>query len=110
MKMTERLALLTESKRRNAAAEARYSGASWKKMQAHALAYNYGRLAERWQSEEHRDDRDVYVRTYHMMMTGIKSLMAHPDLYVRVAMGEQLRKDRDLLDRIARAFGEKPGK
>jgi hypothetical protein len=110
MKMTERLALLTESKRRNAAAEARYSGASWKQMQLHALAYNYGRLAERWQREEYHDDRDVYVRTYHMMMTGIKSLMAHPDLYVRVAMGDQLRKDRALLDRIARAFGEKPGK
>ena len=110
MKMKDKLALLNESKRRNDAAEARYREASWKQMQIHALTYNYGRLAERWQREEHHDDRDVYVRTYHMMMTGIKSLMAHPDLYVRVAVGEKLRKDRALLDRIARAFGEKPGK
>lgn len=111
MTTTEKLAQLMESERRNAAAEARYRGASWKQMQIHALTYKYGRLAEEWGKEQRggNDGRDVYVRTYHMMLTGLKSLMASPDLYVRVAMGEQLRKDRAMLDKIARAYGKKTG-
>lgn len=104
MRMKDKLAQHRESERRNAANVAAYRGASWKQKQIHALAYTYGRRAEDWQRELHGDDRDVYCRVYAQMMTGLRSLPAAPDLYVRVAMGEQLRKDRAVLDRIARTF------
>lgn len=81
-----------------------YRGASWKQKQIHSLKYTYGRLVERWEPENHMDDRGVFCRTYQMMLQGLRSLAGTPDLYIRVAVGERLRQDRAMLDRIVRAF------
>lgn len=104
MTTREKLAQMKASEAKNAEAEAKYRGASWKQTQLHALAYRYGRLAEKWHEEQHHDDRDVYVRTYSMILRALRSMPPSPDLYVRVAVGEKMRKDFALMDRIARRF------
>lgn len=104
MTTREKLDQMKASEAKNAAAEAKYRGTSWKRLQLHALNYRYGLRAAKWKAEGHADDRDVYVRTLAMMVQGVKSLPANPDIYVRVAMAEKLRRDMLELDRIARKF------
>lgn len=104
MTTRDKLDQMKASEKKNAAAEAKYRGASWKQRQVHALNYRYGLRAAQWQAEGQTDDRDVYVRTLGMMVQGVKSLPANPDIYVRVAMAEKLRRDMLELDRIARKF------
>ena len=106
MNTTDKLKQLRASEKRNAQAIEAYRGASWKQQQIHSLKYRYGHLAEKWSAKTYGDDRDLYVNTYRIMMVGLKSLSAEPDLYVRVAMGQKMREDRALLDRIALRFGE----
>lgn len=106
MTTTEKLDAMRASERKNAEALTAYRGASWKQKQIHGLKFRYGRLVEQWGKQIHGDDRDVYCRTYWMMLNGLQSLSANPDLYIRVAVGEKLRTDRAMLDRIAGTFGE----
>ena len=106
MTITEKLDAMRASERKNAETLAAYRGASWKQKQIHGLKFRYGRLAEQWGKQIHGDDRDVYCRTYQMMLNGLQSLSANPGLYIRVAVGEKLRTDRAMLDRIAGTFGE----
>ena len=79
-------------------------GANWKQRHMKQLRYIYGPAAERWQAEGRQDDRRLYANTYRMMLEGLRSLPAEPALYVRTAVDEKLRKDRAMLDRIARRF------
>lgn len=104
MKTREKLDQMKASEAKNAAAEAKYRGTSWKQLQLHALNYMYGIRAAKWKAEGHTDDRDVFVRRFGMMIQGIKSLPANPDIYVRVAMAEKLGRDQLELNRIIANF------
>lgn len=106
MNTTDKLKQLRASEKKNAEALAAYREASWRQKKIHGLKYRYGRLAEQWGQQTNGDDRDVYCNTYRLILEGLKTLPAEPALYVRVAMGEKMRIDRALMDRIAANFGE----
>jgi hypothetical protein len=104
MTTREKLDQMKASEERNAAAEAKYRGASWKQRQVHALNYRYGLRAAQWQAEGHADARDAFVRRFDTMIRGVKSLPANTERYVRAAMEEKLARDRMELDKIIRGF------
>ena len=83
---------------------ARPKGASWKQRAISSMKHAYRSHVEAWQGMGYIDDRDVFLRTYHMILRGLQSLPAEPDLSVRVAVGDKLRKDRAMMDRIAARF------
>lgn len=104
MTTREKLDQMKASEAKNAAAEAKYRGASWKQRQVHALNFRYGLRAAKWKAEGHADARDAFVRRFAAMIRGVKSLPANPDSYVRAAMEEKLARDRTELDKTIRGF------
>lgn len=89
---------------------AKARGASWKQRQLSAMRYLYRPIVERWETEAFVDDRRVFCNMYRMIEAGLKSLVAEPDLYIRNAVGAQLRKDKAMMDRIVRRFGADAGR
>lgn len=75
----------------------------WKQMHMERLQYLYGEDYRRWLGK-HRDDRALYCRLYEAIEAGLRSLPTEPNAYIKAAVSEQIKRDRETMDKIVKIF------
>lgn len=77
---------------------------TWKAEKIEYMSYLYGRNVSRYEKEmeedKRRNDRQVYINTYNMIMEMLDTLPDEPHLYVKVAINDKMREDTDTLEAI----------
>lgn len=78
---------------------------SWKESKLDYIESFYGDAYKQFKADDAHDDRRVYINTYEMIVKAIGSLRKEPDLYVKVAIDEAIRKDFEMMRDIGQRFG-----
>ena len=75
---------------------------TWKTLKMDFLKFKYEKKAEEWKNCH--DDRRLFSNVYYQIIEAIETLPEEPVSYVAVAMNNEIQKDREMLDRIAKKF------
>ena len=75
---------------------------TWKTFKMDYLKYKYEKQAEEW--KDYHDDRRLFSNIYYQIIEAIETLPEEPVSYIAVAMNNEIKKDREMLDRIAKRF------
>ena len=75
---------------------------SWKVLKLKYLKVIYGLHVRGFGGYD--DDRGLYINTYNMMVRAINTLPDCPDIFIKCAMNEAIKKDCKMLDGIIKRF------
>lgn len=77
---------------------------TWKTLKMDYLKFKYEKQAEEW--KDCHDDRRLFSNAYYQIVEAIETLPEEPVPYIAVAMNNEIAKDREMLDRIAKRFAK----
>ena len=85
---------------------------TWKEGKIEYMRFLYGTKVTQYTKEmeraEFKDDRQVYINTYNLIMDMLETLPDEPHLYVKVALNQKMNEDIEMLQKINLHFiGEK---
>ena len=75
---------------------------NWKTIKMDFLKFKYEKKAEEW--KDYHDDRRLFSNTYYQIIQAIETLPEEPVSYIAVAMNNEIKKDCEMLDSIAKRF------
>ena len=75
---------------------------TWKQAKLHDIEITFGGCIEEYKN--FTDDRLVYVNIYNQIIEALESLPEEPNNYIKVAMVNQINKDKKIMNRIYSNF------
>lgn len=78
---------------------------TWKEQKLDFIKFMFEEKAILWKDEH--DDRRLFSNVYFQMKEAIESLDDEPNLYVTVAMNNELGKDIEVMKRIREHFKDR---
>jgi hypothetical protein len=82
-----------------------YNEMTWKEQKLDYIKFMFEEKAILWKDEH--DDRRLYSNTYFLIKEAIESLDEEPNIYVSVAMNNELDKDFATMERILERFKDR---
>lgn len=79
----------------------------WKERELEFMNYMYGDLAKKFDNKGYFDDRQLFANVYNQIIEAISSLRKEPPVFVCVAMGDHIDRQRvEYLDPIKKKYKE----
>ncbi len=78
---------------------------SWKQRELDYMEFMYGEEIKKY--EGHKDDRQIYINIYNIIIEALNTLPEEPVTFIKVAMNHHIDEDKKVLDSIKEEFKNK---